>query len=331
METVANKLPIGIQSFETLITEGYIYADKTRYLVDLINAGRVYFFARPRRFGKSLTTTTLKAIFEGKKELFKGLYAEEFLNRPDFRPSPVIRLDMSKITTDEGLDYLRSSMIVKLKECAENLGVAIDENLSAGDYFAQLIRRTCEKYGEKVVILIDEYDKPYSDFYLDHEMAEKVRNICRSFYIQVKANEEYIRFVFLTGISKFTKLGVFSTLNNLKDISMDTRYGKMCGLTEEEILRYFPLQIEQVAKYHNFTVEEATERMRYYYNGFCFDGVHKMYNPFSTLSFLDMKEFDNYWMSSGGQKAVADYLKNRNLTVEQFRNIQVSRDFVMNP
>jgi hypothetical protein len=331
METVTRKLPIGIQDFETIITEGYTYIDKTRYLVDLIDRGRVYFYARPRRFGKSLTTTSLKALFEGKKELFKGLYAEEFLNRPSFRPSPVIRLDMSLITTDKGVDIIEKSILQQIKILAGNFGVEIVDDISSEMAFQSLIINVCKKYGEKTVILIDEYDKPYSDFYLDPAMAEKVRNICRNFYIQVKANEEYIRFVFLTGISKFTKLGVFSTLNNLMDISMDKAYGEMCGLTEQEILLNFPRQIEQVAEYYDFTVEKIIEQMRYYYNGFCFDGVHKMYNPFSALNFLRLKEFDNYWMSSGGQKAVSDYLKNHKLTVEQFRNVQVSRDFVMNP
>ncbi|MDR0505504.1 MAG: AAA family ATPase, partial [Dysgonamonadaceae bacterium] len=148
METVANKLPIGIQDFETLITEGYIYVDKTRYLVDLINAGRVYFFSRPRRFGKSLTTTTLKALFEGKKELFRGLYAEEFLNRPDFRPSPVIRLDMSKITTDMGLEIIIESILQQIKISADNFNVEIVDGISPGMAFQSLIINVYKKYGE---------------------------------------------------------------------------------------------------------------------------------------------------------------------------------------
>ena len=333
MENKQLKLPVGIQTFETIRTEGYIYIDKTNYLVELIDNGRVYFLARPRRFGKSLTISTFDALFSGKKELFKGLYAEEFLNRPDFKPSPIIRLDMSKTTTDCGIDTMRESIKIDTLRVAENLGVEIQSTIPVGNMLDELIINASKKYASKVVVLIDEYDKPYTDFMTDSVMAEKVRDVLRNFYIRIKANDEYIRFAFLTGISKFARFGVFSTLNHLNDISLQEKYGTVCGYTEAEIINYFPDYLNETANYMQITNEELIEKMRSYYNGFSFDlGLKsKLYNPFSTLLFFDNKRFLNYWIDTGKPKFIADYLKNRNLTVEQFRNLPVSENFVKSP
>jgi hypothetical protein len=196
---------------------------------------------------------------------------------------------------------------------------------------SDLIRKTNIKYDQKVVILLDEYDKPYSDFYNNHEMAENIRELLRNFYVRIKANDEYIRFVFITGVAKFAKFGVFSGLNSPDDISMDKRYGEMCCYTEEEIVRYFPEYIEDTASEMGITTGELLEKMRNYYDGFCFDGVHKLYNPFSTLCFFGKKDFRNFWMQTGTSKLIADYLKERHLTVEQFRNFPVSKNFADEP
>ena len=333
MENKKLKLPIGIQTFEKLREGDYVYVDKTKYLVDLIDNGSVYFLARPRRFGKSLTISTFDALFSGKKELFKGLYAEEFLNRPDFKPNPVIRLDMSQTTTDCGIDTMRESIKLITLRIAENLGVEIQGNIPIGNLLDELIINVSKKYASKVVVLIDEYDKPYTDFMTDSDMAEKVRDVLRNFYIRIKANDEYIRFAFLTGISKFAKFGVFSTLNNLNDISLQEKNGNICGYTENEIINYFPDYLEETANEMQITTEDLIVKMRNYYNGFSFDisAKARLYNPFSTLLFLDNKEFLNYWIDSGKPKFIAEYMKNRNLTVEQFRNYPVSRDFVKSP
>jgi len=333
MEKKRLKLPIGIQTFETLRTEGYVYIDKTKYLVDLIDTGAIYFLARPRRFGKSLTVSTFDALFSGKKELFKGLYAEEFLNRPDFKPNPVIRLDMSKVSATNGIDELRESTKQKTLLIAESLGVDIVTRNSAGDILNELIFRTARKYSQKVVILVDEYDKPYTDFVNDPDMAEKVREVLRNYYIQIKANDEYIRFTFITGISKFARFGMFSTLNTPFDISMTSKYADICGYTEEEIIHCFPDYLDETASEMQISTPELMDKMRYYYNGFSFDSKAKvrLYNPYSTLSFFEKKEFSNFWMLSGKPKFIADYMKGRNLTVEEFRNFPVSRNFVENP
>jgi len=320
MESKRLKLPIGIQTFEKLREDNCVYVDKTKYLVDLIDKFNVCFLARPRRFGKSLTVSTFDALFSGKKELFKGLAAEEFLNRPDFETNPVIRMDMSSIATYLGIHVFETSLKQLTIESAEKLDVNVPELLSSSDIFKNLIINTAKKYNQKVVILIDEYDSPYTDFVNDFEMAEKVRDVLRNFYKQIKVNDEYIRFVFITGISKFAKFGVFSTLNNLRDISLMPGYAEICGYTEEEIIRYFPEYLEETASYMKITTSMLIEKMRLYYNGFSFDidAQARLYNPFSTLLFFGDKVFFNYWMDTGRSKTIADYLKNRNLTVEQF-------------
>jgi len=333
MENKKLKLPIGIQTFETIRTENYIYVDKTKFLVELIENGRVYFLARPRRFGKSLTISTFDALFSGKKELFKGLYAEEFLNRPNFQPSPVIWLDMSNVTTNRGIEILEESIKRQLLKIAKDLDIEIKNDISAGDTFDELITDLYKKHDSRVVILLDEYDSPYTDFVNDPEMAEQVRDMLRNIYVRIKANDRYIRFAFITGISKFAKFGVFSTLNNLNDISLEEKFGNICGYTENEIIKYFPDYLEDTANNMQITTEELIGKMRHYYNGFSFDinAKARLYNPFSTLLFLDKKEFLNYWIDSGKPKFIADYLKNRSLTVEQFRNYPVSRDFAESP
>jgi len=333
MENKKLKLPIGIQTFETIRSEGYVYVDKTKYLVDLIDNGKIYFLARPRRFGKSLTVSTFDAIFSGKKELFKGLYAEEFLNRQEFKPSPVIWLDMSKVSADEGIDAFRESLKQKMFKVAKELDVKIETSNTPGDTLDELIINTARKHNKKVVILLDEYDKPYTDFVNDTNMAEEIRNVLRNFYVQIKANDRYICFTFITGISKFTKFGVFSTLNTPLDISLMPEYAKICGLTEDEITQYFPDYLEDTAYNMQISTEQLIAKMRDYYDGFSFDSKAKthLYNPYSTLTFFAKKEFSNYWMETGRTKMIADYMKNKSLTVEQFRNFSVSKDFAENP
>ena len=326
------KLPAGIPTFEKIRKNGYLYVDKTKYLVDLIDNGEIYFLARPRRFGKSLTVSTFEALFSGRKHLFKGLYAEEFLNRPEFTPSPVIWLSMGGVVTSGDIKSIEGSIKMRTLMAANELKVKIDKSLTAGDMLANLIVRTSEKYNSKVVFLLDEYDKPYTDFVNKPKMAEEVRELLRGYYSQIKENDRYISFIFITGISKFTRMGVFSTLNNITDISLLEDYGAICGLTEEEILHYFPDYLAETAKKNEMTTEELFEKMKNYYNGFCFDmeAKHRLYNPYSILSFLFSKMLLNYWIESGTSSMFVEYLKSNRLTVEQFRNYPVSEDFLTN-
>jgi hypothetical protein len=255
------------------------------------------------------------------------------LNRPDFEPSPVIWLNLSKVTTSQGLQVMERSLQDVTMEVVERLGVDVPKDLSASDTFRRLILSTADKYKQKVVVLLDEYDAPYTDFVNEPDMAKKVRDILRDYYVQIKSNEKHIRFVFITGISKFAKIGVFSTLNVTSDVSLNPNYAEMCGYTEDEIKKYFPDYLEETAEYMQITTDELIEKMRYYYNGFSFDREAKarLYNPFSTLSFFEEKEFFNYWIDTGRSKVIADYMKNQNLTVEQFRNYPISRDFAKSP
>ena len=333
MEKKRLKLPVGIPTFEELRSNGYVYVDKTKYLVELIDSGKIYFLARPRRFGKSLTVSTFEALFSGWKHLFKGLYAEEFVNRPDFEPIPVIWLDMSKISTSDGIEGMKKSILNLTNRTAKKLGIELSDSNSTGDLLGELIEEAAKKYNQKVVILLDEYDKPYTDFVNDIDMANKVRNILRDYYSQIKANDRYLRFTFITGISKFARFGVFSTLNNVEDISLMPKYAEICGYTEGEIVRYFPDYLEETANEMRISTQELIEKMRHYYNGFCFDREAKarLYNPFSTLLFFREMDFANFWIESGKSKLIADYMKDRRLTVEQFRGLSVSKDFARSP
>jgi len=333
MDNKRLKLPIGIQTFEKLREGNCVYVDKTQYLVDLIDNGSIYFLARPRRFGKSITISTFDALFSGKKELFKGLHAEEFMNRPNYYTSPVIRLDMSKVTTDCGIDSLKKSLKHLTIEIADKLEVKVPKQIPSSDILRNLIANTARKYNQKVVILVDEYDKPYTDFVNDTVMAENVRNLLRSYYVQIKSNDEYIRFTFITGISKFAKIGVFSTLNTPLDISLMPEYSEICGYSETEIVKYFHDYLEDTANSMQLTTEELLKRMKEYYNGFSFDDEAKarLYNPYSTLSFFAQKKWYNYWMDTGRSKIIADYMKNKHLTVEQFRKMPISIDFAKSP
>ena len=332
MEGKRLKLPAGLTTFEEIRTRGYLYVDKTRHLVNLIDTGKIYFLARPRRFGKSLTVSTFEALFSGRKDLFKGLYAEEFLNRPEFKPSPVIWLDMCGVDTFDGIDSINESIIMKTLMVADELEVEIGKTSSAAVTLAKLIVNTAKKYDRKVVFLLDEYDKPYTDFVNDPVMAPKVRKLLRSYYSQIKANDKHISFIFITGISKFTKMGVFSTLNNITDISLLEEYGEICGLTEEEIINYFPDYLEETANKFEMTTEALIKKMKEYYNGFCFDsgGKHRLYNPYSILRFFFAQMFSNYWIESGTSSMFVDYLKSNKVSVEQFRHYQVSDDFFNN-
>ena len=255
------------------------------------------------------------------------------MNRPDFEPSPVIWLDMSSISTSYGLRGMKESILNLTKGTARHLKIELSDSKIASDLLSELIKKTAEKYNQKVVILLDEYDKPYTDFVNDPAMSKKVRAVLRDYYAQIKANDRSLRFIFITGISKFARFGVFSTLNNVTDISMMPEYAEICGYTEDEIVRYFPDYLEDTANSMNISTQELIEKMRHYYNGFSFDREAKarLYNPYSTLLFFREKDFANYWIESGKSKMIADYMKNKHVTVEQFRGFSVSKDFARSP
>ena len=288
------RLPIGIQDFEKLRTENYLYIDKTSQIYDLVDGSGYYFLSRPRRFGKSLMVSTLKNIFLGKKELFKGLFIE---NKIEWTTFPVIHLDFAVGDYKQlGLyNYLQQ----KIVQNAEKYQIEIEAE-SIGFALEELIQKLHKKYNQKVVVLIDEYDKPIIDFLGKDEIhiAEKNREIMKSFYSPIKGLDGSIRFFLLTGVSRFSKVSIFSDLNNLQDITVNRLGYTLVGCTEIELHHYFKEFITFISQETNQTEEETKKEIRDWYNGYSFGG-EKLYNPFSILNFMFDREFNNYWFATG--------------------------------
>jgi hypothetical protein len=324
------QLPTGVQVFEYIRKKDGLYVDKTGMIYQIVSGLKTQFFlSRPRRFGKTLMCWTLDALFSGKRELFDGLA----ISKTDWKweSYPVIRLDMSLVSTSAGIDGVMESLREQTRVIARANGVDVGDLTLPGVMLNRIITETSEKHGKPAVVIVDEYDKPFLDFYTKPPIAQEVREIMRDCYITFKANERNIRFLFMTGISKFARMGVFSTLNQLIDISLDEKFGALFGYTEEELVENFDEYLEIGAKKLDCSLDELVDKMRLYYNGFCFDGVQKVYCPFSVLNFFDEYKYSNHWMNSASPKIIADYMKDRNLTVEQFRGMQVSRTFVNSP
>ena len=320
-------LPIGIQSFEKLRRGNYLYVDKTGRLLELVTSVPWCFLSRPRRFGKSLTLSTIDAMFGGKAELFRGLAAEEWVREQASHPSPVLRFDMSGLRPYSSAEELEGSLAAGLKDFARFHDVEFSEERTGGGMLLQMIQRLF-KAGGPVVVLIDEYDKPMLDNIGNLETANAVRQALRSFYTVLKGCDEYLRFVMLTGISKFSKAGVFSAMNNLMDISMDRRYGDIVGYTQEELEENFAEWIDNAASRMRLDHDELIERLKDYYDGFCFDGETKLYNPFSIMQCLGKSEISNYWYDSGSPSFIVNYMKQHAVkSPEEYRHIEVTTDF----
>ena len=277
--------------------------------------------SRPRRFGKSLTLSTLDAMFSGKADFFKELKAEEWVTEQAKHPSPVLRLDMSIAASD-----LEISLMEMILRAARKYKVTLHSESLSGR-FVELIEEIFEAHGS-VVVLIDEYDKPILDNINDLAKANAMREILRSFYSVLKSCDEYLRFVMLTGISKFSKVGVFSTLNNLEDISMDKQYGDIVGYTQQELETYFVDRINDAATRIKITPDNLLSRLKDYYDGFSFDGMTRLYNPFSIMQCLKKAELSNYWYTSGSPTFIVKYMKEHKIqNPEDYRHREVPQDF----
>ena len=307
------KLPIGIQTFRNLIEEGYVYVDKTPFALKLIESGgKYYFLSRPRRFGKSLFLTTLKEIFEGNRDLFKGLYIYE---RYDFKPHPVIRISFGSGDYSE-IEAIKRTIFYILDENMENLSVQCKNRDDYKICFSELIKKVYLKYKEKVVILIDEYDKPILDNILNKDRAREARDILKNFYSVIKDMDEFIRFVFITGVSKFSKLNLFSGLNNLEDITVDTEYADICGYTQKDLETVFSDHLKGA----------NMKLVRRWYNGYNYFG-EKLYNPFDILLFISKKfEFRNYWWSTGSPSFLIDKLREENFYIPALEGARISEE-----
>ena len=290
------KYPIGIQTFENIRTEGYAYVDKTALAYKLVSEGKYYFLSRPRRFGKSLLLSTLKAYFQGKKELFDGL-AMAGLEK-EWKEYPIFHFDFNTglYTNLEGLNSTIDYQLLKLEQ---RFGV-VRAGLSLSDRFKELISRAYEQTGQKVVILVDEYDKPLLETIGNTELQNEYRKILKSFYGVEKTMDSYIRFAFFTGVTKFSKVSIFSDLNNLSDISLDYRYGTICGISEQEIRENFDNEVAELAVENSMTKDECYAMLKSSYDGYHFSAESAgMYNPFSLLKTLDCKRFGDYWFATG--------------------------------
>ena len=310
---------LGVQTFERLIDENRIYVDKTELICQLVQESQefVYFFSRPRRFGKSLLISTLKTLFEGKKEYFKGLY---IYDKIEWKKFPVIHISMTKIGGSKvGLENALSHELHSQAK-AENI-VLVEEELNL--QFEELIASLSEKYASKVVILIDEYDKPITQGleFDGVDLAIKNRDIMKNFYSGLKDMDNSIRFLFITGISKFTRVSIFSELNHLTDITLDDRYANLCGYTQAEMEHYFPVGIEKLAKKNNLTKEECLAQIKEWYDGFSWDGTNFVYNPFSSLRLFASLTFSNYWFESGTPTFLIKRLKDAEQV--QLENLQL--------
>jgi hypothetical protein len=298
--------PIGIQTFDKIREGGYLYVDKTKYIYEVTHPGQYVFLSRPRRFGKSLLTSTLEAYFSGRKDLFKGLAIEKL--EKEWKQYPVLHFDLSDIkkgTVEDFEDSVNSS----LASMEETYGVVkTADNLATR--FKELVECIYKRTGKQVVVLIDEYDAPLLTVLHDPERLEKMRTALQSFYSPIKKLDPYLRFVFITGITKFSQLSIFSQLNNLKNISMKPQYAAICGITQKELEDNFQEGIRALGEENEMTSEQVLAKLARTYDGYHF--AHKspgVYNPFSLLSAMDNCDFDNYWFSTGTPTFLVNMLK----------------------
>ena len=333
------KLPIGVQSFEKMIKEGYCYIDKTQYIVQLLK-GQVYFLSRPRRFGKSLFLSTLAAYFRGEKELFNGLYlaqAEEELARQSKREAwqkhPVLYIDLNaEVYSDERA--LENILNVHLTQFEKLYGTEPTET-TYPSRFAGIMRRACEKTGQRVVVLVDEYDKPLLQT-LDAEqqaLHEKNRNILAGFYSAIKSCDQYIQFVFLTGVTKFSKLSVFSGLNNLNDISLDDVYAGICGITDAELRSTFTPELQALGAKLSLSMEATLAQLKKKYDGYRFaiEGEN-VYNPFNLLKVFQKLSLGYYWFATGTPTFLAKKLQELRYPLPDLdNNVALTRMDLENP
>ena len=324
IETNDRKLPVGIQSFEEIRKGGYLYVDKTDIIWQLANRGKKYnYLSRPRRFGKSVLVDTLEAYFMGKKELFEGLKIMQM--ETEWVKRPVIRLDMSRAGAEP--ETLRSYLNNIFRQYEGEYSLAPDPTDSLADRFDAIIVGAYKQTGQQVAILIDEYDSP-----LQHSWKTPYHEACTAIYREVfailKADDKYEKFVFITGITKFTQISLFSVLNNLSNISFEPEYAALCGITKEEVLRDFKPEINKLATSKGWTFDEAVAQLTAYYDGyhFCHENMVDVFNPFSLINALADSKLKNYWASSGATSLLPKFVDNIEMRLKDFENCPIDSD-----
>lgn len=321
------KYPIGIQDFEKLRTKGYSYVDKSRFVYKLATEGEYYFLSRPRRFGKSLFLSTLEAYFLGKKELFKGLAIYDL--ETEWKKYPIFHIDLNTANFREK-DSLYTVLNDYLTTWESKYGTRESEATLALR-FKGVIARAAEKEGCGVVILIDEYDKPILQTLRDPELQAEHRAQLKAFYSVLKTQDRYIKFAFLTGVTKFGKVSVFSDLNNLTDISMDHRYISICGMTEKELLTNFKEGIGELASANEDNETETIDKLRMRYSGYHFEeNSEEIYNSFSVLNTLANSRYDDYWFKANTHTFLIDILKKHDYCITDLNKAQVKANMMNN-
>ncbi|MBQ0052610.1 MAG: AAA family ATPase [Treponema sp.] len=313
-----HKYPVGIQTFEKIRKEGYLYIDKTDLVYDIAESYNYVFLSRPRRFGKSLLISTFKEYFSGNKELFAGLKIDSL--EKDWIKYPVLHFNMSSLKRDS-VKELELGIDFKLREY-ESLYEITSEGFPINDRFTNLIKTASRKTGQKVVILIDEYDAPLLNVLYEENM-EEIRRTMRSFYSPIKDCDEYIKFAFMTGITKFSQLSIFSELNNLAKISMSNRFSAVCGITQRELETCMKDDIDALANELDLTYEETLSKLKAKYDGYHFsENSEDIYNPFSLLYCFSAGEIKNYWYDSGTPTFLAKSIKKFNFRISDTETLE---------
>lgn len=318
-------LPVGIQSFETIRTQGYLYVDKTALVYKLVKSYTPFFLSRPRRFGKSLLVSTMQAYFEGRRDLFKGLAIDKMEN--DWVKHPVFKFDLScaKYTNTENLHYALNSLLAGYES---EFGIC-DNSTAYGGRLNNLIRKAYQTTGQKVVVLIDEYDAPILDAIGDEDKQAVIRNLMRDFFSPLKSQADFLRFVFLTGITKFSQLSIFSELNNLMNISLSNEFSAICGITRNELLTCLRPEVERLAVANKETLEEAFEHLRKQYDGYHFsENSEDIFNPFSIVKVLYTKKYSDFWFASGTPTFLLDLMQKQKVEFSDLHDLYLDeRDF----
>ena len=324
VETNDRRLPAGIQSFEKIRKDGYLYVDKTDIIWQLANRNKTYnYLSRPRRFGKSVLVDTLEAYFMGKKGLFEGLKIMQM--ETEWVKRPVIRLDMSRAGAEP--ETLRSYLDITFDRLEDEYGITPKPTAQLADRFDTIIQTAYKQTGLQVAILIDEYDSP-----LQHSWKTPHHEACTTIYREVfailKADDKYEKFVFITGITKFTQISLFSVLNNLSNISFEPEYAAICGITKEEVLRDFKPEINKLAEYEDWTFDEAVAQLTAYYDGYHFSrrNMVDVFNPFSLINALADSDLKNYWASSGANSLLPKFVNDMEIKMKNFENCPIDSD-----
>ncbi|MDQ1352265.1 MAG: hypothetical protein QG657_2571 [Acidobacteriota bacterium] len=313
-------LPLSKSSLPILVEDNCIYVDKTQYIYPLVRKGGAYFLSHPRRFGKSLMVSVLKEIFQGNRELFKDYW---IYDRIDWEKYPVIHLDFL------GIDFralgIEKAIANELERVSQSFGLPCSGD-SISEKFAYLIGKLAQD--RRIVVLIDEYDKPITDYLEDMKTAIYNRDILRNFYSVLKSQESKIKFLFMTGISRFSRLSIFSDLNHLIDITFHKDYSKLLGYTQEEIEIYFDDYIQEWLRLHKDSSKtELFEKLKEYYNGYSWNGKDFVYNPYSILHFFDNMEFKDYWFATGTTTSLVKMVKEKGIAVENLEYLEVREQF----